>query len=755
MSNLQIKLHEHCEKAYLKYAQAVVMDRALPCVQDGLKPVHRRILFAMSNLGLSPTSKAVKSARVVGDVLGKYHPHGDQAAYDALVRMAQEFSLRYPIIDGQGNFGSRDGDGAAAMRYTESRLMPISALLLSEINKGTVGFKPNYDGQDKEPILLPARLPVLLINGIQGIAVGMASDIPPHNLREIASASIALFKNESCTLDEIMAHCPGPDFPDGGLIISSPEEIKAAYKTGRGSIKMRCSYKKEELARSQWQIVITELPYGVSTKRILEQIDALANPAPPSGKKVLTAQQSTNRQLALNLLDKAHDESSQDQPIRIVITPKTSKINAEELMGFLFVNTDLQYNVSINCTVIGIDDKPQTIGLLEILKQWNSFRFQTVTNRCKHELAECVSRIEILDGRMIVFLNIDRVISIIKDSDDPSSSLKKEFNLTERQIEDILEIRLRQLARLEGVKIEQELSEKKKRKKELEELLASKTKLTNLIISEIESDSKQFGDDRRSKFESVSELVAPKIAVLDEPVTVVVSKNMLVRVRNGHDVDPLSLTFKAGDSLLSITKTRTANHIFFLDITGREYCLKVSDIPQSRGDGTALSTLLDIQAPICQAVSGSESDEYLFVSSKGYGFRCKLGSMITRQKAGRKFLNVDEGFAPIKPTLVTSESKIALVTTDNKVLVINSSEVVEREVGKGDMLIKVDLPALLLSADSLSVGDSLSVTSSSGKSHLIDFDTLCSKYYGQRAKKGTALEKKSTVVFATLIKTTV
>lgn len=754
MSNtLQIKLHEHCEMAYKKYAHAVVSDRALPSVQDGQKPVHRRILYAMQKLNLTPTGKHVKSARVVGDVLGKYHPHGDQSVYDALVRMAQDFSLRYPVIDGQGNFGSRDGDGAAAMRYTEIRLQGISALLLSELGRGTVEFKPNYDGQDQEPSLLPARLPFLLINGAEGIAVGMACDIPPHNLSEVTAAAVMRLKKPNSTLQEVMSILPAPDFPDGGKIISSAADLAQMYETGRGSIKMRCTWKKEDLARGQWQIVITALPYHVNVKRILEQIEALANPQPASNKKTITPAQANNRQLALNLLDKAQDESSQQEPVRLVISPKTSKIDPEELMAFLYANTDLQANTTFNMTVIGIDGKPQTAGLISVLSQWNQFRVQTVRNRCEHELAECLDRIEILQGRMIVFLNIDEVINIIRTEDEPKEVLMKRFSLTERQAEDILEIRLRQLAKLEGIKIEAELKDKQAQADKLKDLLANEPKLIKLVISELEQDAKQFADERRTQLEQVTETVAPKAVVLDEPVTIILSKNMLIKARAGHDVEASSLTFKTNDGLLGMVKTRTPNSVILLDINGRAYSLKGSEIPSSRGDGVPLSTLLDVQAPIAAIFSGSASDLFLFSGANGYGFISSVEGASTRQKAGKAFMSLETGEAMGTPVGLGAKAEdqwILVVTSNSRLLVFAASEAKRLEKGgKGVVLMGLDEKASVTAIYGLGDGQGieqvLEITTENGKSQQWSVAQLVERFKAARGKKGGFLDKKAKI----------
>lgn len=454
-----LTLAHYAERAYLDYAVSVVKGRALPEVADGQKPVQRRILFAMHEMGLRADAKPVKSARVVGDVLGKYHPHGDQSAYDALVRLAQDFSLRYPLIDGQGNFGSRDGDGAAAMRYTEARLTPISRLLLEELDQGTVDFIPNYDGSMDEPRLLPARLPFVLLNGASGIAVGMATEIPSHNLREVATAAVALIRDDKLTSTDLMQYMPGPDFPGGGQIISSAADIAQIYETGRGSLKVRARWKIEDLARGQWQLVVTELPPNTSSQKVLEEIEELTNPKVRAGKKSLTPEQLQLRQTLLGLLDAVRDESGKDAPVRLVFEPKSKNIGQQEFANALLAHTSLESGAAINLVMIGTDGRPRQKGLREILREWIDYRFATVTRRTRHRLGKVEDRIHILEGRQLVLLNIDEVIRIIRESDEPKPALMQAFGLSERQAEDILEIRLRQLARLEAIKIEQELKD--------------------------------------------------------------------------------------------------------------------------------------------------------------------------------------------------------------------------------------------------------------------------------------------------------
>ncbi|MDR2881620.1 MAG: DNA topoisomerase IV subunit A, partial [Azoarcus sp.] len=519
-----LPLDWYAERAYLSYAMSVVRARALPQVEDGLKPVQRRILFAMNEMRLSAAARHVKSARVVGDVIGKFHPHGDASVYDAMVRVAQDFSLRYPLVDGQGNFGSRDGDSAAAMRYTECRLTPIAELLLSEIDRGTVDFAPNYDGAFKEPQLLPARLPFVLLNGASGIAVGMATEIPPHNLNETAAAAIYLICHPEATLDDILDILPGPDFPGGGQLISPPQVIREAYANGRGSLRMRARWHFEELARGQWRVIVDELPHGVCAAQVLAEIESLTNPQPRANKKEVSAEQKNLKQLVLGVLDAVRDESNDKAPVRIVLEPRSSRQSRDEFMAVLLAHTNLETSVSLNLTMIGRDGRPQQKNLLQILSEWVDFRYLTVQRRSRFRLDEVERRIHILDGRMIAFLRIEEVIRVIRESDEPKPALISAFGLTEVQAEDILEIRLRQLARLEGFRIEKELAELHEERDSLRRLLDNHAAQTRLLLKEIDADAKKFGDARRTLIKTVAPVAPAEISVPDEPVTVIVSK---------------------------------------------------------------------------------------------------------------------------------------------------------------------------------------------------------------------------------------
>ncbi|WP_302173094.1 DNA topoisomerase IV subunit A [uncultured Hydrogenophaga sp.] len=641
----------YAQRAYLEYALSVVKGRALPDVCDGQKPVQRRILYSMDRMGLgfsgATAARPVKSARVVGDVLGRFHPHGDQAAYDALVRMAQDFSQRYPLIDGQGNFGSRDGDGAAAMRYTEARLSRITGLLLDEVDMGTVDFVPNYDGSTTEPRQLPARLPFSLLNGASGIAVGLATEIPSHNLREVADACVALIKDPKLADEALAILIPGPDYPGGGQIISSPQDIADAYRTGRGSLKVRARWKIEDLARGQWQLVVTELPPGTSSQKVLEEIEELTNPKVKAGKKALTQDQNQLKASVLAVLDGVRDESSKDAPVRLVFEPKSSRIEQAELITQLLAHTSLETSAPINLTAIGLDGRPVQKSLRQMLVEWIAFRQTTITRRSQHRLGKVLDRIHILEGRQLVLLNIDEVIAIIRHSDEPKAALIERFNLSDRQAEDILEIRLRQLARLEAIKIEQELKELREEQGKLEDILANPASLRRLMVREIETDAKTFADARRTLIQAEKKAVV-EIKVIDEPVTVVVSSKGWVRARTGHGHDPASFAFKAGDGLYGTFECRTVDTLIVMGSNGRVYSVPVASLPGARGDGQPITTLIDLESgtqPL-HYFAGPAQAALLISSTGGYGFIATVENMVSRQKGGKSFLSLGEGEQP-------------------------------------------------------------------------------------------------------------
>ncbi|MCK6414790.1 MAG: DNA topoisomerase IV subunit A [Giesbergeria sp.] len=660
----EFNLANYAQRAYLEYALSVVKGRALPDVCDGLKPVQRRILYAMDRMGLgysgpsrNVAAKPVKSARVVGDVLGRFHPHGDQSAYDALVRLAQDFSQRYPLIDGQGNFGSRDGDGAAAMRYTEARLSRISTLLLDEIDMGTVQFVPNYDGSTQEPRQLPARLPFALLNGASGIAVGLATEIPSHNLREVADACVALVKNAKLTDDELFALVPGPDYPGGGQIISQAADIQDAYRSGRGSLKVRARWKIEDLARGQWQMVVTELPPGVSAQKVLEEIEDITNPKVKAGKKALTQEQTQLKASMLAVLDGVRDESSKDAPVRIVFEPKTGKLPQQELITALLAHTSLETSAPINLTMVGIDGKPVQKSLRQMLEEWIAFRQTTITRRTQHRLDKVLDRIHILEGRQMVLLNIDEVIAIIRAAEDPKAALIARFALSDRQAEDILEIRLRQLARLEAIKIEQELKELREEQGKLEDILANPASLRRLMVREIEQDAKQFGDARRTLIQAEKKAVA-EVKVVDEPVTVIVSQKGWVRARTGHGHEAASFAFKAGDGLYGTFECRTVDHLLVFGSNGRIYSVPVAQLPGARGDGQPVTTLIELEpgSSIAHYFAGPATAQLLLSSSGGYGFLATVEHMLSRQRGGKAFISLGEGDTVCAPSHVAHSS---------------------------------------------------------------------------------------------------
>ncbi len=656
----EVLIADYAERAYLEYAVSVVKGRALPEVCDGQKPVQRRILFCHARMGLTHGNKHVKSARVVGDVLGKYHPHGDSSAYEAMVRLAQDFAMRYPLVDGQGNFGSRDGDNAAAMRYTEARLTPIADLLLSELDMGTVDFIPNYDGAFQEPAMLPARLPMVLLNGASGIAVGMATEIPSHNLKEVAKAAVMLAKNPNIKDDKLLSYISGPDFPGGGQIISSDADIRDAYTTGRGSLKMRARWTIEQLARGQWQVVVSEFPHGVSAQKVLEEIDELTNPKVKANKKSLTPEQVQNKQLILSVLDAVADESDKSQKIRLVFQPKTSKLNPDDMMAVLLTHTSLQNSVSVNLTMIGLDGRPQQKSLTQVLREWVEFRLRTVTRRCGHRLDQVNDRLHILAGRMIVYLNIDEVIALIRGSDNPKEDLMAHFELSERQAEDILEIRLRQLARLEGIKIEKEIKALKGEAKELKRVLDSEDALRELVVSEIEADAKTYGDERRTLIEE-AQVTKVTAQVSDEPVTVFISQRFWVRTRQGHGIDASSIAFKDGDSIAATYECRTTDQCIVICSNGRVCSIPVSSLPSGRGDGAPLATFIELApgAKIAHALCGKTETPVLISTSAGYGFPCFIGDMVGRNKAGKQFISVKED--TILPPVILAPTQNSLV----------------------------------------------------------------------------------------------
>ncbi len=683
----QIPLKDYAEKAYLDYSMYVVLDRALPHLGDGLKPVQRRIIYAMSELGLSATSKHKKSARTVGDVIGKFHPHGDSACYEAMVLMAQPFAYRYPLVDGQGNFGSPDDPKSfAAMRYTESRLTAYAKTMLSELGMGTVDWEPNFDGTLKEPQMLPSRLPNVLLNGSTGIAVGMSTDIPPHNLREVVAACIRLLEQPKSTVAELCEHVKGPDFPTDAEIITPLEDLLQLYETGMGSVKMRAVWEKEN-----GEIVVTALPHQVSPAKVLEQV-ALQMQA----KK-------------LPMVEDLRDESDHENPTRLVIVPRSNRVDTGQLMNHLFATTDLERNYRVNLNIIGINGKPQVLNLRELLKQWLKFRMDTVTRRLNHRLDQVVDRLHILEGLLLAYLNIDEVIYIIRHEDKPKPVLMERFSLTGTQAEAILELKLRHLAKLEEIKIRDEQDVLVDERDGLEKILGSQARLKTLIKKELLADAKTFGDDRRSRLveRGAAQALRQEDLVPSEPVTIILSRSGWVRAAKGHDIDPATLNYRAGDEYQHSTHGRSNELAVFLDSRGRAYSLSAHTLPSARSLGEPLSSRFTIPAgeKFLWTMSGDPRQKILLASSFGYGFLTDLGNLHGRMKAGKAVLSVPAGAAPVMPATVTAKTgnTIVCVTSDGYLLAFPLKDVPELSKGKGNKLINVP-PKRLKAGDEFMVG---------------------------------------------------
>jgi len=683
-------LADYAKAAYLAYAMAVSKSRAIPDVRDGQKPVQRRILYAMREMGNESDKPHKKSARIVGDVIGKYHPHGDSAVYEAAVRMAQDFSLRYPLIDGQGNFGSLDGDSAAAMRYTEVRLTPIAQLLLAELDQGTVDYRQNYDGSFQEPTVLPARLPFLLLNGASGIGVGIATEVPPHNLREVCEVAACMIESASFTEAQMLDMIPGPDFPGGGQILSSNQEIRNAYSSGRGTIAVRARYVFEEMARGQWQLVIAELPPGASAAKVLSEIETLTNPQPKLGKKAVDQGQTQTKTLLLSLLETARDESDKEQSVRIVFRPKSSRIDRDVFARTLMAYTSLETTVSFNLVQVGLDGNPMQKSLFTILTEWCQFRVRTVEKRLGHRLGKVNDRIHILEGRHTVFLNIDEVIKLIRESDEPKQALMERFALSERQADDILEIRLRQLSRLEGIKIEQEIAELMKERGKLESLLANPARMKALVAREIREDAKKFGDERRTLIQQEKRAFLSEAAVLDEPVTIILSEKGWLRQRQGHGLDLAALSFKEGDNLFAVIECRSPDALILLASDGRAYTVTASQIPGGKGDGVPAASLVGLQAGtrIISLLTGPAQDKVLLSSSGGYGFVTTLGDMNSRQKGGKLLMTLEDGERVLPPARVPAAGLcyVACASSSDRLLVFPLAEVRQVPKGRGVIL---------------------------------------------------------------------
>jgi topoisomerase-4 subunit A len=722
-------LRAFTERAYLEYSMYVILDRALPHVGDGLKPVQRRIVYAMSELGLAAASKHKKSARTVGDVIGKFHPHGDSACYEALVLMAQPFSYRYPLVDGQGNFGSPDDPKSfAAMRYTESKLTRYAEVLLAELGQGTVDWTPNFDGSLDEPALLPARLPNLLLNGATGIAVGMATDIPPHNLREVAAACVHLLDEPKATLADLCRHVHGPDFPTGAEIISPREELQKIYETGNGTFRARARFEVEE-----GEIVVTELPYQVSGSKVLEQIAAQM------------------RAKKLPMIEDLRDESDHEHPTRLVITPRSNRIDTEQVMAHLFATTDLERTYRVNLNVIARDGRPRVMGLRELLEEWLSFRIDTVTRRLQYRLEKVEARLHILDGLMVAYLNLDEVIRIVRNEDEPKAALIARFQLSEAQAEAILETKLRHLARLEEMKIRGEQEELARERDQLQKLLGSRAKLRKLVRDEIVADAAKYGDARRSKLveRAAAQAIDETELVASEPVTVVLSKSGWVRAAKGHDIDPRTLSYKTGDEYRISARGRSTQLAVFLDSTGRAYSLPAHSLPSARGQGEPLSGRLDPPdgATFPGVLIGEPEERWVLASSAGYGFVVRLADLHSRNRSGKAVLNVPDGAAAIGPVAVPAGDDVLLaaVNSDGRLLAFPVADLPELPRGKGNKVFglsnKKDLvdPETLLAIAAVAPGQSLRVLC--GERHMTLSYRELGDYRGERGQRGAVLPR--------------
>lgn len=654
--------------------------------------------------------------------------------------------MRYPLVDGQGNFGTRDGDNAAAMRYTEARLTPLADLLLSELDMGTVDFIPNYDGAFQEPAMLPARLPMVLLNGASGIAVGMATEIPSHNLREVAAAAVQLVRDPNLSDDAILNCIQGPDFPAGGQIISSPRELRESYLSGRGSIKMRARWTVEELARGQWQIVVYELPHGVSTRKVLEEIDELSNPKVRANKKSLSPEQVQNKQLLLSVLDAVADESDKSQAVRLVFQPKSSRQTQEELMNVLLAHTSLESSTPLNLTMIGLDGRPQQKPLARIIREWVEFRVGTVRRRSEHRLGQVDDRLHILNGRMVVFLNLDEVIALIRESDDPKAALIARFELSERQAEDILEIRLRQLARMEGIRIEKEIKQLEKERKELMRLLSKDAALREQVASEIDADAQTYGDDRRTLIQE-AQRAAPVNNVVDEPVTVIISKKHWGRTRQGHGLDLSSVPFKDGDGMLASYECRTTDHCIVICDNGRVCSIAVSQLPSGRGDGVPLATLIELAsgAKIAHVFCGKAEQNILITTAAGYGFTATLGDMVGRTKAGKQFISVDkEAILPPAPYTATEQSLVVAASSDGRLLVFLLAEMKHLQGGgKGVIIMGLADGETLAAANIINRAEIKVLGTTGAREHTIKLSgEVLQSYFGKRARGGKSIQAK-------------
>ena len=724
----QIPLRTFTEKAYLNYSMYVIMDRALPFIGDGLKPVQRRIVYAMSELGLNAAAKFKKSARTVGDVLGKFHPHGDSACYEAMVLMAQPFSYRYPLVDGQGNWGAPDDPKSfAAMRYTESRLSKISEILLSELGQGTVDFQPNFDGTLEEPQYLPARLPHILLNGTTGIAVGMATDIPPHNINEVADAAVLLLDNPKAGLDDVLNIIQGPDFPTEAEIISPKDDIRKMYETGRGSIKMRATWHKED-----GEIIISALPHQSSPSKIIAQI----------------AEQMTAKKLPM--VEDIRDEADYENPVRIVLVPRSNRVDTDALMAHLFATTDLEKSYRVNMNMIGLDHKPAVKGLLQVLTEWLTFRRTTVTRRLQHRLDKVLARLHILDGLMIAFLNIDEVIEIIRTEDEPKQVLMTRFNLSDEQAEAILNLRLRHLAKLEEHQLQAEKDKLEEERSNLELILGSERRLNTLIKKEIQEDAKKYASPRMSQLVEREEAKAISESEMTpaEPVTVILSEMGWVRCAKGHDIDPSGLSYKAGDKYLAHACGKSNQPVIFIDSTGRSYALDPLSLPSARSQGEPLTGKLTLPAgaTIEQVIMEPEKQELLMASDAGYGFICKFEDLIARNKAGKALISLPENAKVLKPEkLSESASLLVSLTSAGRMLIFPVRDLPALSKGKGNKIISI--PAANAKARSellvklFLISEQASLEFHSGKRKITLKPEDLQKFRAERGRKGSQLPR--------------
>ncbi|MDX7990510.1 DNA topoisomerase IV subunit A [Xenorhabdus sp. Reich] len=722
-------LHKFTENAYLNYSMYVIMDRALPFIGDGLKPVQRRIVYAMSELGLSSSAKFKKSARTVGDVLGKYHPHGDGACYEAMVLMAQPFSYRYPLVDGQGNWGAPDDPKSfAAMRYTESRLSKYAELLLSELGQGTVDWVPNFDGTLQEPKMLPARLPNILLNGTTGIAVGMSTDIPPHNSREVASALIAMLDKPDLSLDEAMEYIKGPDYPTEAEIITPKEDIRKIYKNGRGSVRMRAIWSKEES-----NVVITALPHQVSGAKILEQIA------------------SQMRAKKLPMVEDLRDESDHENPTRLVIVPRTNRVDVEQVMNHLFATTDLEKSYRVNLNMIGLDNRPSVKGLVEILSEWLVFRRETVRNRLNHRLEKVLKRLHILEGLLAAYLNIDEVIHIIRNEDEPKPVLMQRFGLTETQAEAILDLKLRHLAKLEEVKIRGEQDELAKERDKLQAILGSERKLSTLLKKEIIADAESYGDDRRSPLKERTEAKAMSDHDIlpSEPITVVMSEMGWVRSAKGHEIDPTGLNYKSGDSYRSAVRGKSNQPVVFIDTTGRSYSVDPLDLPSARGQGEPLTGKLALPAgaSVKHLLMAKEDQKFLMASDAGYGFICTFSDLIAKNRAGKALITLPENARVMQPLEINNEQDdmLLVITKAGRMLMFPVADLPQLSKGKGNKIVSIPAAQATSGEDMLAwllvLSPQSSITLYFGKRKLQLRPEDLQKFRAERGRKGTGLPR--------------